>query len=665
MEKLIDISSYPVANVLNLLLQDKSTKKNIIWATDTYEEFGEGFTDKVQMDANALLRRTDIIRPRIQKSLEAQAQRTRKKAEVFTPAWLCNRMNNQCDEDWFGRAEVFNKENEDHTWTVTDGRIEFPKQKKWQHYVDSRRLEITCGEAPYLVSRYDVSTGELIIPPIRRIGMLDRKLRIVNENTDIYEDWVKWTIRAFEASYGYEYQGDNVLIARINLLMTFMDYYEERWERRPDDKLLEQVANKVVWNIWQMDGLKDTVPLGKPYEEFKQLTFFDMLGAEDESEDVPEAVPCRIFNWRSNASLQFSDLKEMQTMGKKLFSYVIGNPPYNEDFENSGDNGNFAKPVYNYFMEAAYTISDKVELITPARFLFNAGSTPKEWNNKMLNDEHFKVLSYVANSALVFQNTDVKGGIAISYRDETKSFGAIKTFTAFPELNGIINKAAVNDENNSIASIVYTQIRFDLDVLYGDYPEYRSVIGSDGKDKRFRNNVFEKIKIFKDISENDNDIKVLGILKNKRTWRYISQKYVDMSHENISKWKVLVPRANGSGALGEVLSTPLIGEPLIGEPLIGYTQSFIGIGAFDTEYEAIAAIKYVKTKFARTILGVLKVTQDNDRGVWKLIPLQDFTENSDIDWSKSVAEIDKQLYKKYGLTPEEIDFIETHVKEMP
>lgn len=352
-------------------------------------------------------------------------------------------------------------------------------------------------------------------------------------------------------------------------------------------------------------------------------------------------------------------------MGKKLFSYVIGNPPYNEDFENSGDNGNFAKPVYNYFMEAAYTISDKVELITPARFLFNAGSTPKEWNNKMLNDEHFKVLSYVANSALVFQNTDVKGGIAISYRDETKSFGAIKTFTAFPELNGIINKAAVNDENNSIASIVYTQIRFDLDVLYGDYPEYRSVIGSDGKDKRFRNNVFEKIKIFKDISENDNDIKVLGILKNKRTWRYISQKYVDMSHENISKWKVLVPRANGSGALGEVLSTPLIGEPLIGEPLIGYTQSFIGIGAFDTEYEAIAAIKYVKTKFARTILGVLKVTQDNDRGVWKLIPLQDFTENSDIDWSKSVAEIDKQLYKKYGLTPEEIDFIETHVKEMP
>lgn len=272
MEKLIDISSYPVAQVLDVLLQDKTTKKNIIWATDTYAEFGEEFTDKVQLDANAILRRSDLIRPRIRKSQEAQAQRTRKKAEVFTPAWLCNRMNNHCDDDWFGRSGVFNTENADHTWTVSEGKIEFPKKKKWQHYVDSRRLEITCGEAPYLVSRYDVSTGDLIVPPVRRIGMLDRKLRVVNENTEGYDEWLKWTIRAFEACYGYEYQGDNVLIARINLLLTFTDYCEERWERQPDDKLLRQMANKIAWNIWQMDGLKDTVPLGKPYEEFRQIT---------------------------------------------------------------------------------------------------------------------------------------------------------------------------------------------------------------------------------------------------------------------------------------------------------------------------------------------------------------------------------------------------------
>lgn len=180
MDKLIDITSDPVATLLDLILKDKSTKKNIIWATDTYEELGNGFIDKEQMDCSVLLRHTNIIKPRIQKTQEAQQKRTRKKAEVFTPAWLCNRMNNYCDEEWFGRKNVFNIENEDYTWTVVEEPIEFPKRKTWKHYVDSRRLEITCGEAPYLVSRYDVSTGNLILPPKRRIGQLDRKLRIVH-----------------------------------------------------------------------------------------------------------------------------------------------------------------------------------------------------------------------------------------------------------------------------------------------------------------------------------------------------------------------------------------------------------------------------------------------------------------------------------------------------
>ncbi|MBQ9407458.1 MAG: hypothetical protein IJU37_12075, partial [Desulfovibrio sp.] len=163
MEKLININSYPIINVLDILLHDASTKKNIIWATDTYKEFGDNFTDKEQIHADALLQGNDVILPRIQKQLAAQAQRTRKKAEVFTPAWLCNRMNNYCDADWFDRPEVFTTENKDRSWTVAEGRIEFPKHKTWQQYVHSRRLEITCGEAPFLVSRYDVSTGERIV----------------------------------------------------------------------------------------------------------------------------------------------------------------------------------------------------------------------------------------------------------------------------------------------------------------------------------------------------------------------------------------------------------------------------------------------------------------------------------------------------------------------
>lgn len=311
MEKLIDIGGALVAPHLDLLLKDKTTKRNIIWATDTYESLGHGFTDKEQIDRNLLLQHADIIKPRIQKSQEEQAARTRKKAEVFTPAWLCNQMNNYCDQEWFGRENVFNTENEDNTWTVNEDKIEFSGRKTWKHYVDSRRLEITCGEAPYLVSRYDVSTGELIVPPKRRIGLLDRKLRVVNENTAAYDDWLKWTIRAFESCYGYEYQGDNLLIARINLLLTFMDYYRERWEKDPEEKLLRQITNKIVWNIWQMDGLKDTVPLGKLYEEYHQMTFFDMYPDMVEKEDEPEAILCKIYNWRRDNSLIFKKLKEI------------------------------------------------------------------------------------------------------------------------------------------------------------------------------------------------------------------------------------------------------------------------------------------------------------------------------------------------------------------
>ena len=176
---------------------------------------------------------------------------------------------------------------------------------------------------------------------------------------------------------------------------------------------------------------------------------------------------------------------------------------------------------------------------------------------------------------------------------------------------------------------------------------------ADAKGKR-KNRQYHKVKIFTENIVNDDDVKVLGILKNKRVWRYIPKRFIDKNHENLFSWKVLVPRANGSGAIGEVLSTPLI----------GYTQSFIGIGSFDSEVEAMALLKYVKTKFARAMLGILKITQDNDREVWRLIPIQGFTSNSDIDWTKSVAEIDRQLYAKYGLDESEIEFIETHVKEM-
>ncbi len=309
MDKLIDINAYPVKETLKILLMDKTTGKNIIWATDAYASLGPGFNDKNNITVEVLLwDKGFVLQPRISKSLEEQQERTRKKAEVMTPVWICNKMNNYADEQWFGRKDVFNHENEDNTWTVNENPIDFG-ELSWKKYVDSRRLEITCGEAPYLISRYDTTTGELIIPPIRRIGMLDRKLRIVNENTDNEKDWLKWAERAVEASYGYEYQGDNLLIARINVLLTFREYYMERWNKEPDIKVLVHLAHVIAWNIWQMDGLKDTIPLGKPYEEHHQMTLFELFG-NDKEDDRPEAVPCKIYNWRSNESVYFKDCKE-------------------------------------------------------------------------------------------------------------------------------------------------------------------------------------------------------------------------------------------------------------------------------------------------------------------------------------------------------------------
>lgn len=306
MDKLIDFQYYPVWIALKTLLYDKSTKKNIIWATDPPEIAGSQYTDRSHITIEQIKSAADVIQPRIRKIEQEQLERTKKKGEVFTPAWICNLMNNLCDEEWFGRKDVFNVQLE-ASWKTSIGKIEFPKKKSWKQYVDSRRLEITCGEAPYLVSRYDASTGEFIFPS-NRIGILDRKLRIVNENVNDKEEWLKWVLRSFQSVYGYEYQGDNLLLARVNLLMTFVEYYTERWNVQPEDKDILKIANVIAWNLWQMDGLKDTVPFGKPYEEFRQMTLFELWG-EENMESVPEAVPCKIYDWRRDNSVLFTSLK--------------------------------------------------------------------------------------------------------------------------------------------------------------------------------------------------------------------------------------------------------------------------------------------------------------------------------------------------------------------
>ena len=339
------------------------------------------------------------------------------------------------------------------------------------------------------------------------------------------------------------------------------------------------------------------------------------------------------------------------------FDAIIGNPPYQVVKEKTSD-----EPIYHLFYDVSFNLSDKVSFITPARFLFNAGKTPKEWNNKILNDPHFKVIWNKSNSTDVFPNVDIPGGVAVGYRDENQEFGKINTYTAFPQLNSIVNKV-VNYGYDSITSIIFPQNKFNLSALYADYPEYQTMIGSNGHEKRLTTSIFSLNQLFSEQPTSVDDICILGLIKKQRTYRYVKHKYIEES-DNLNFYKVIVPKSNGSGAIGEILSTPLIGEPLIGNPLIGFTQSFISFGKFETQEEVDAAYKYIRSKFARTLLGVLKATQDNSKEVWKYVPLQDFTVGSDIDWSKSIGEIDAQLYAKYGLSPDEIAFIESMIKPM-
>lgn len=247
--------------VLEALLRDHTTGKNIFWATHDYEALGSEYDYYSEILPHLITGEHGmVIRPRVLKSKENQTDRSKDMAEVFTPSWVCNAQNNLIDEAWFGRKGVFNVEDDEkHTWQTNPDKITFPEGMTWKDYVRATRMEITCGEAPYLVSRYDTTTGEPI-PIEQRIGLLDRKLRVVSENTEKTGEWLDWAQEAYQHTYGYEWQGDNLLLARESLLWSFIEYYEAKFGKQPLEKSIKYIAYIVSWNLWQMDGLKGVVP---------------------------------------------------------------------------------------------------------------------------------------------------------------------------------------------------------------------------------------------------------------------------------------------------------------------------------------------------------------------------------------------------------------------
>ena len=650
-----DILKLHAMGLLSRLLQDKATRGSILWATDAYAHQGDGYSRGNEIRPQRITgENSDLIKTRARRAMEQRTERTRQHAEVFTPFWIVKKMCDVADEEWFGRKDGF--------WKTDDvGHISFPAKRSWKHYIDARRMEITCGEAPFLATRYDVETGEAI-PVEDRIGLLDRKLRAVSENVKDLDEWKTWALRAVQATYGYELQGDNLLIARVNLLCSVEEHMFYRWRQKPDKAWMEKLCNVISWNLWQMDGIKGCVPVPpKPTEE--QLCLFPpdpQFGLENLFGEKEEEIICRLFDWRGDHSICYKALREK---GPELmkFDFIIGNPPYQVEPELGSTR---SLPIYDKFMDESYKISKKVELITPARFLFNAGQTKKEWNLAMLSNPHLKVLHYEADSSKVFPSTDIMGGIAITYYDSTQTFRAIGTFVTHPELRSIITKAAASSSEDSVASIAESQNNYNFDELYKDHPDYTQYISGEGHHSQLKTNALSRVPIFTESKQNNDDLRIFGLVNAKRCYRYCPKRYIRQNHPNLYKYKVLIPAANGSPAISDGNSTVLIGEPIVADPNVGYTQSFMSIGSFENTLEAENAMKYVKTRFCRTLLGVLKVTQSNPPVTWRMVPIQNFTSASDIDWSKSIPEIDQQFYTKYGLDDGEIAFIESHVKEM-
>lgn len=330
------------------------------------------------------------------------------------------------------------------------------------------------------------------------------------------------------------------------------------------------------------------------------------------------------------------------------FGAVVGNPPYQVEGASTRK-----APIYHIFYDLAFVLAPKVTLITPGRFLYKAGQTPSEWMDKILEDPHFKVVRYFQKTSDVFPSVDIKGGVVITYRDSNKNFGKIGFFSEFKELASILEKVKSHNEIN-ICGIISSRGMYKFsDEMFKDFPQAKDIQGK-GSGLQITPNSFEQMPfVFKETGNEKECYQILGRIGSKREYRWIKKEYVQ-PNDYLMTYNVFVPEANGTGAIGEVLSTPVI----------GHTDTFLSIGKFADAQEASACLNYVKTKFARCLLGTLKATQHNPRDTWANVPLQDFTTSSDINWSASVADIDQQLYRKYGLSADEIAFIEKMIKPM-
>lgn len=646
MEQLIDFHAPEVQAVLDTLLKDRSTGKNIIWATDPPKELQtvmyEPVTDRSQITTQQLgLTHYEVVLPRMMKQTDTQQQRTRKKGEVFSPAWVCNKMNNALDADWFRglgaeeNAGQFTVELP-QGWQTVETPVQFPvcggRTPAWVQYVQSRRLEVTCGEAPFLASRYDAATGEMI-PVARRIGILDRKLRVVSENAATEDEWHKYATHAVQSTYGYEYQGDNLLLARVNLLLTYAEHLQARWQRKPTKEELQPIATIISWNLWQMDGLHLSVPGGKPQPEAEQLDLFSMFGA---AEPQPPTVSCKVKNWRKGShgtTQNFETIQEGSTSMK--FDYVIGNPPYQIS---DGGASVSATPIYNRFIEAIKTTHPgAICLIIPAKW-YSGGKGLDKFRGEMLGDRHISTLVDYSNSLDVFPNVDVAGGVCYfvwkeAYNGKCKytNYRNGKATTAYRDLNEFQTFIRY-----PVASEIVKKVKEDGELTLDKVVSSRKPFGLATTAKPMKTG---------DIT----------LRYNGGRGPYKSTE-IRVGTEMIDQWKIIISRLTAEHA-GQpakdgkyrVLSTMELLKP--GEIC---SETYLVAGAFDSKEEATNYMDYLKTQFVRFLILQIAMTQQLSKASFAFVPCQDFTRK----WT------DKQLFERYDLSSKEVNYIQGMIKEM-
>lgn len=518
------------------------------------------------------------------------------------------------------------------------------------------------------------------------LSRLDYKIQNLNQLS--HDDSVEPITRASVSVQKFGKLGESEVITPKHICKDMIDMIDDAdWRTVMDsgNKVLDiagkagefalAVFEKFIVLGYDKEALKDaiyTIPTSGITYEFTRMiyeilglnvdniaskfTSYSLLNVKDEDGDIDYTKIAALL--KQNKPFDTITMNDEIREGDEIvnFDIAVGNPPYQEEGFNNGRK----LPIYDSFMDISYAISQQVVLITPARFLFEAGQTAKDWNRKMLNDEHFRVMMYEPDASTIFSNAEIKGGVAISMRNSKKKCGKIGVFTAYMELNSILKKASTAEEGKAkLDSIISSQgvYRFS-NKLFGEYPEVKTLSGN-GTGAKIISKIVDLLPtVFMDEPEAGTEcVKFLAKTKAGRQFKYIRREYLQ-DNPYLDTFNVMIPESNGSGAF-ETLVSPLIAAP--GE---GSADTFISIGMFATEAEAECLRKYIKTKFARALLGVKKVTQHNPKATWEYVPMQDFTAASDIDWSKTICEIDTQLYAKYTLTEDEIAFIETKVKEM-